>query len=153
MAKLLFLSHTPSVNTESLRDACLKGIQHPEINELELRSMDYISCSIDDVLWAEGIILGTTENFGGIAGLTKDFFERIYYPCLEKKQGTPVAIYIRAGLDGQGTKQGLERILTGLKWKLVHDILILHGAYQESFLKDVEDLGMNFSAGLDARIF
>jgi len=153
MAKLLFLSHTPSVNTLALSDACLKGIQHPDLTHLDLTHMDFISCTEHDVLAADGIILGTTENFGGMAGLTKDFFERIYYPCLDKKQGLPVAIYIRAGQDGQGSKQGIERILTGLKWKLAQEILILRGSYQAIFLDQVEELGANFSAGLEADIF
>lgn len=153
MTKLLFLAHTPSENTLALRDACLSGIQHPDIENLDLVYMDYLSCGIDEVLTADGVILGTTENFGGMAGLTKDFFERIYYPCLEKKQGTPVAVYIRAGLDGQGSQKDIERILTGLKWKLAQDIVVLHGKYDDRFLQQVEELGMNFSAGLEAGIF
>ncbi len=153
MPNLLFVSHTPSANTKALRDACLQGIQHPDIKNLSLSYMDFISCSVDDVLWADGILLGTTENFGGMAGLSKDFFERIYYPCLEKKQATPVAVYIRAGLDGQGSKQGIERILTGLKWKLVQEIIILQGKYRSSFQDEIEELGMNFAAGLEAGIF
>ena len=153
MPKLLFVSHTPSENTLALRDACLKGIQHPEIKNLELTFMDFISCTDEDVLETDGIIIGTTENFGTMAGLTKDFFERIYYPCLEKTQALPVAVYIRAGLDGQGSKNGIERILTGLKWKLTQNILILKGDYKTSFLHDVEELGMNFSAGIEAGVF
>jgi multimeric flavodoxin WrbA len=153
MAKLLFLSHTPSENTSALRDACLAGIQHPDIENIEVTSCDYLSASADDVLWCDGIILGTTENFGYMAGLMKDFFERIYYPCLEKTRALPCALYIRAGLDGQGTKVAVEKILTGLRWKLVQEALILKGDYQESFKGEVKELGMNFSAGLEAGIF
>ncbi|MBT8142723.1 MAG: hypothetical protein KJO88_10180 [Gammaproteobacteria bacterium] len=104
MVNLLFLSHTPSPNTAALRDACLEGITHPDIQNISVTSCDYLSAGVDDVQNADGIILGTTENFGYMAGLTKDFFERIYYPCLESKQGLPVALYFRAGLDGLGTK-------------------------------------------------
>ncbi len=153
MVKLLFLSHCPSANTKALRDACLTGIQHPEINNIEVTSCDYLSASAEDVMACDGIILGTTENFGYMAGLMKDFFERIYYPCLEKTQALPCALYIRAGLDGDGSKVAIGKILTGLKWKLVQETLILHGEYQKSFEDDVKELGMNFAAGLEAGIY
>ena len=153
MLKLLFLSHTPSPNTKALRDACLAGIQHPDINKLEVTTCDYLSATAEDVLACDGIILGTTENFGYMAGLMKDFFERIYYPCLEKTQALPCALYIRAGLDGQGSKVAIGKILTGLKWKLVQETLILHGEYQNSFEDEVKELGMNFAAGLEAGIY
>lgn len=153
MAKLLFISHTPSVNTLALRDACIQGIQHPDIENIELRAKSYLDANAEDVLWCDGIILGTTENFGYMAGLTKDFFERIYYPCLEKTQALPCALYIRAGLDGLGTKVAVEKIFTGLRWKQVQETLILHGDYVDSFKEEVQELGMNFSAGLEAGIF
>ena len=153
MVKLLFLSHTPSVNTKALRAACLSGIQHPDIKNIEVTSGDYLSATAEDVLACDGIILGTTENFGYMAGLMKDFFERIYYPCLEKTQALPCALYIRAGLDGQGSKVAIGKILTGLKWKLVQETLILHGDYQKSFEDEVKELGMNFAAGLEAGIY
>jgi multimeric flavodoxin WrbA len=153
MAKLLFLSHTPSENTLALRDACIEGIKHPDIQNIELKFSGFLDATVDDVLWCNGIILGTTENFGYMAGLTKDFFERIYYPCLEKTRALPCALYIRAGLDGQGTKTAVEKILTGLRWKQVQETLILKGDYQEKFKHEVKELGMNFSAGLEAGIF
>ena len=106
-------------------------------------------CQIDEFR----IILGTTENFGYMAGLIKDFFERTYYPCLESKQGLPVALYIRAGEDGRGTRDAVGRILTGLRWKLVTPPLILRGKWQPAFCDQVAELAMTMAAGLDADLF
>jgi len=114
---------------------------------------NYQSATAKDVINCDGIILGTTENFGSMAGLTKDFFERIYYDCIDKKQGLPVALYIRAGQDGLGAKRDIESILTGLSWKITQEPLILKGLYHASFIDEVKELGTNFSAGLEAGIY
>ena len=46
---------------------------------------------------ARAVLIGTTENFGYMSGLVKDFFERIYYSCEGELQGLPYAVYIAPG--------------------------------------------------------
>jgi len=120
---------------------------------MDLKFTEPLQTTADDVQWANGIILGTTENFGYMSGAMKDFFDRIYYPCLESCQGLPCAVAIRAGLDGTGTKIAMEKILTGLRWSLIQEPLISKGAFQEHFLTDWETLGMTMAAGLEAGIY
>ena len=153
MTRLLVVSHCPSDNTVRLRDAALRGINSLQIDSLEVRSIAPMQAGPEDVDWCDGILIGTTENFGYMAGLIKDFFERIYYPCLETCQGLPMALYIRAGEDGRGTRTSIGKITTGLRWKPVADPLILRGAWEDQFEADVAELAMTLAAGIDAGIY
>lgn len=154
MAKhLLIVAHIPSENTRRLRDAVAKGAGDPAIGGVDLRVLTPFGAKAEDVLWAEALILGTTENLGYMSGALKDFFDRIYYPCLELTQGKPYALYIRAGHDGTGTRRGIETIVTGLRWRAVQDPLICRGAWQPAFVAQCEELGAAMAAGLAAGIF
>jgi len=153
MKKLLITVHCPSDNTKRLRDALLLGASHPDISGIEIRVTEPLQTKAEDVLWADAILLGTTENFGYMSGAMKDFFDRVYYPCLEEKQGLPYAIAIRAGLDGTGTKIAMEKIITGLKWKAIQEPLISKGDFSENFIADWEELGLTMAAGLEAGIY
>lgn len=153
MKELVIVANTPSRNTQILVDAVARGAKHPDIADVNINCYKPPEACADTVLQADAIILGTTENFGAMSGLMKDFFERIYYPCLEEKQGLPYALYIKAGLDGTGTRIGVEKILAGLRWKAVQDVLLLKGEYKNDFEIQCEELGTSVAAGLEAGIF
>ncbi len=149
---LLVIAHAPSPNTERMVEAVLKGARDDAIENVEVIYIPPLQASADDVLIADAIILGTTENLGYMSGALKDFFDRVYYPVLEQKQGLPAAAYIRAGQDGTGTKRALESILTGLKWRWVQAPLVCRGEFDEAFLAQCEELGLTMAASLDAGV-
>jgi multimeric flavodoxin WrbA len=150
--RLLIVAHAPSPNTQRLLDAVLAGARSPEIENVEVRALPPLKAGPDDVLAANAIILGTTENLGYMSGALKDFFDRIYYPCLEPTQGLAYALYIRAGHDGTGTRRAVETIVTGLRWRAVQPPLICRGGWRDSFADECEELGMAMAAALDAGI-
>jgi len=153
MKKLLIVSHTPSPNTRSLTNAVIKGASHEDISGIEVVARAALETAPEEVLEADAIILGTTENFGYMSGGMKDFFDRIYYPCIEKTESLPFAMFIRAGNDGLGAQSSIERITRGLAWKQVQEPLICSGKWQASFVDQCEELGMTLAAGLEAGIF
>jgi len=153
MNRLLFVCHAPSTNTARLRDAASQAIDSLELDDFELLVRAPREADARDVQSCQAILLGTTENFGYMAGLTKDFFERIYYPCLEETQGLPAALYIRAGEDGTGTRDSIGRIVTGLRWKYVSEPLVLRGKWDDAFVEQAAELAMTVAAGLDAGIY
>lgn len=153
MKQLLIVAHAPSPNTKRLVEAALQGAQHEDIEGVKTQWLPPLEATPEDVLSADGILLGTTENLAYMSGAMKDFFDRCYYPVLEEKQGLPCAIYIRAGNDGTGTHKALTSILTGLRWNLIQDILVCRGQWQEAFLEQVETLALTLAAGMDAGIY
>ncbi len=151
--RLLIVAHVPSPNTQRLRDAVVEGAKSDPDQTIEIEALSPFDTTPDHVLAAGAVILGTTENLGYMSGALKDFFDRCYYPCLEKTQGLAYCLYIRAGHDGTGTRRGVETIVTGLRWRAVQEPLICRGAWQEEFVGQCHDLGAAMAAGLDAGIF
>ncbi len=150
---ILLVAHMPSTNTQALARAVLLGAQDKAFGPQAVQLLSPQEATAEDVLGCRSIIIGSTENFGYMAGLIKDFFERIYYPCLEKTEALPYALYVRAGNDGIGARTSIEKIITGLKWKSVQDPLICQGEYREEFLGQCNNLGQTMAAGLEAGIF
>ncbi len=150
--QLLIVAHAPSPNTRSLVEAVLRGTEHPDIENVAARWVAPLEATAEDVLAADAIILGTTENLGYMSGALKDFFDRCYYPVLERKQGLPCALYIRAGLDGTGTRRAVESIVTGLRWHWAQAPIVLKGDWQPDFLHQAEQLGLYMAASLDSGV-
>ncbi len=150
---LLIVGHVPSANTLALRDAVRAGAESDPSLALTIAAQSPFDTGPDDVLAADAVILGTTENLGYMSGALKDFFDRIYYPCLERTQALPYALYIRAGHDGTGTRRAVETIVTGLRWRAVQQPLICRGDFQEDFVGQCAALGTLVAAGLEAGIF
>ena len=153
MTSLLMVSHTPSPNTLKLTEAVVEGATCSEIQGVSVLWKQPLQTGADEVLAADAIILGTTENFGYMSGALKDFFDRIYCPCLEHTEGKPYALFVKGGLDGTGARTSVERIVTGLKWRAVQPPIVMTGDYREDWLQPLEELGMAMAAGLEAGIF
>jgi hypothetical protein len=151
--RLLLVAHAPSPNTVRLKDAALAGARSSEIDGVETVWLPPLEAGPEDVLAADGVILGTTENLGYMSGALKDFFDRTYYTVIKEKQGLPFAFYIRAGLDGTGTRRAIESITTGLRWRAVHEPVVCRGDWDEAFVDRVRELGMLVAAGLEAGVF
>ncbi|HCX88132.1 MAG TPA: flavodoxin [Gammaproteobacteria bacterium] len=150
---LLIVAHVPSANTQRLCDAVAVGAVSAEADSVNIVVKTPFAANADDVLSAKALVLGTTENLGYMSGALKDFFDRVYYPCLDDTRGLPYALYIRAKLDGTGTRRAVESIASGLGWRAVQEPMICHGEWCEDFVGECHELGMAMAAGLDGGIF
>ncbi|MCE2970943.1 MAG: NAD(P)H-dependent oxidoreductase [Burkholderiales bacterium] len=118
-----------------------------------------------DVLAADGYLFATPENLATMAGLMKDFFDRVYYDALDHVNGRPYATLICAGSDGTGAARQIARIATGLRLREVAPptIVCTHAQTREAILapktiaeadlRRCAEIGAALAAGLAAGVF
>lgn len=144
---LLAIYSTQSGRTLALLEAVREGAAECA-DEVELRVLPALQAGLDDLLWAEGLLIGTPENFGYMSGAVKDFLDRIYYPSEGRRLGLPYAVFVSAGNDGSGAVRAIERIATGCGWKRVAEPLVVRGEPDAAALAQCRELGQTVAAGL-----
>ena len=150
---LLIVHHSQSGTTSQMAEAVIRGAQSPEIVNVEVRTRSALEATAADLLWCDAFILGTPENFGYMSGAMKYFLDRSYYECLDRIDGRPYALFVRAGNDGTGAIASLQRILKGLAVREVQDPVLIAGEFDATRLVECEELGMTMAAGLEAGVF
>ncbi len=151
MKTLLIVFHTGGAKTATMAEAVARGAKSEgSVRVIVKRCAE---AGPEDVLAADGLILGTPENFGYMSGMMKDFLERVFYPCEGKVNGRPWALFVGAGQDGSGAVSSVERIVTGLRLNKVHEPIIGLKDLTPEVLEKCEDLGSAFAAGLAMGVF
>lgn len=154
MAKnLLIVFHTQSGTTSKMADAVIAGATSDEVDNVSVRIRSALDADAEDLLWCDGFLLGTPENFGYMSGAMKYFLDRSFYPCEGKIDGKPFALFVRAGNDGSGAINSMRRILSGLSVREVQEPVLIAGEFDEERLADCEELGLTLAAGLEAGVF
>jgi len=152
MKKLLLIYHSKDGSTGKMAKAVYAGANHPDI-EVDVRMLLAAEAGVDDLLWADGLLLGTPENFGYMSGALKDFFDRTFYPTEGQLQGLPYSVFISAGNDGTGALNSIRRICKGYAFKEVQEPVIKTGDLDPQTLEACEALGMYMGAGIENGIF
>ena len=70
---ILFIHHSPSENTKKLSTLVENKI-NTITSDVNLKTLNMIEANTSSFKEIDGLIIGTTENFGYMSGLTKDFF-------------------------------------------------------------------------------
>jgi multimeric flavodoxin WrbA len=163
MKTLLVVFHSMTGGSEQMARALIEGAATEAGTATRL--LHASAASAADVLNADGYAFATPENLGAISGLMKDFFDRCYYPVLERIDGRPYAALICAGSDGQNAARQIERIATGWRLRPVAAPLVVctHAQTPEAILAPkaigaaqldrCRELGAILATGLAAGIF
>ncbi len=151
--RLLVVFHSRSGGTTAMADAVVEGATDDAIEGVDVRVQRAFDTTVEDVAACDAIVLGTPEHFGYMAGAVKDFFERVYYPLFDQKAGLPYALFVKGSTDGRGAVQSIERIVAGLRWKLVLPPVVVVGDLGDADLERCRELGATVAAGLEAGMF
>ncbi len=151
MKHLLVIYHSQSGNTAQLAQAVVRGCQAEA--GVETRLCKAFDAQLEDLLWAEGLLFGTPENFGTMSGALKDFFDRTYYPAEPYELNLPYALFISADNDGSGAVREIDRIASGYPLKKIAPPLIVKGEINRDHLQQSEEFGLSMAAGLAMGIF
>lgn len=151
--KLLIVYHTQSGTTSQMADAVIAGANSSAVDNVEVRVKTALEADPEDLLWCDGFLLGTPENFGYMSGAMKYFLDQVYYPCEGKLDGKPYALFVRAGNDGSGAISSMRRILSGLAVREVQQPVLIAGEFDPARLAECEELGLTLAAGLEAGVF
>ncbi len=152
MKHLLIVYSTQTGRTRQLVTAALEGAA-AVADEVEVRAMRAGDAGLEDLLWADGLLIGSPENFGYLSGAVKDFLDRTYYPAEGKTIGLPYAMLVSAGNDGSGAVRALERIASGYQWKRVSEPLVCKGELDDDMLAAARELGQTLAAGIAFGVF
>jgi multimeric flavodoxin WrbA len=163
MKTLLIVFHSLTGGTRQMAEAALRGASaEPNV---QIRLLHAGDAGGDDMLAADGYIFATPENLAALAGRMKDFFDRSYYPALDRINGRPYAMLICAGSDGTNVVRQIVRIATGWRLRPIAEPVIVctHAQTPEAILapktigpddlRRCEEVGAALAAGLAAGIF
>lgn len=151
MKKLLIIYHSQTGNTRQLAESALAGAQLED--QCASRLLTAPEAGLEDLLWCDGLIIASPENFGTMCGLVKDFFDRTYYPAEPYALNRPYGLLVSAGNDGSGAVREMDRILCGYPMKKVLPDVIAQGEILAEHLQAAAESGEGLASGLVLGIF
>ena len=136
-----------------MADSVYAGATDPDVGDVEVSKVPTFEATAEDLLRADGLILGTPENFGYMSGQMKDFFDRTFYEVEGKISPLPYAIFIGAGNDGTGALTAIRRIAKGYPFIEVQEPVLVRGDLTDQDLEQCRELGLALAVGIEAGIY
>lgn len=163
MKRLLIVWHSRTGAARAMAEAAGRGAGAEPGVQTRLMAAD--AAQADDLIGADGYIFAAPENLAALSGAMKEFFDRNYYPVLERLNGRPYAMLVAAGSDGTGAVRQMSRIATGWRLKPIAEPIIICTDAQsadailapksvaDADLARCEQLGAALAAGLAMGVF
>jgi NAD(P)H-dependent FMN reductase len=159
MPTLLLVHHSPTRSMQRLTDAVAGGAQDDAIEGVRLRVCPALEATAEDVLAADGYVLGTPANFGYMSGALKHFFDSTFLAVggslsddgsadtsAGATAGRPFGLYVHGRYDVTGAVRSVTAIVGALGWRQSAGVLEVLGDVEEDHLESAYDLGGTLAA-------
>ncbi|MEN2741136.1 flavodoxin [Microbacterium sp. X-17] len=146
--RLLVVHHSPTARTQELAGLVLAGTRADGLEGVEIVESAALTTTSEDVLAADGYLLGTTANFGYLSGALKHFFDTTYDETRELTAGRPFSFWIHGGHDTTGAERAMRSITTGYGWRLAAEPLVFVGELTPERRSRAQELGATIAAML-----
>ena len=157
MARLLIVHHSPTPTVQALTDAVVAGAHDDEIEGVEVVVRGALEATADDVLGADGYLLGTTANFGYMSGALKHFFDTIFLEAggaltEDGSAGSsgggkkPYGLWVHGRYDTTGAVRSVQSIVGALPWRQAAEVLDVLGEVGDEQRAAAYELGGTLAA-------
>lgn len=153
--------HSPTRSSQALTDAVLDGTRDDAVLGVEVVVRPALEATAEDVLAADGYLLGTTANFGYMSGALKHFFDSTFLQVGGALSGTgaadataggtsgrPFGLYVHGRYDTTGAVRSVLSIVGALQWRQVALPLEVLGDVDDAVLAAGYELGGTLAATL-----
>ena len=160
MARLLVVHHSPTRGVRALTDAVLDGAADSAITGVEVVVRPALEATAEDVLGADGYVLGTPANFGYMSGALKHFFDSTFLQVggalgddgsaagsdAGATRGRPFGLYVHGRYDTHGAVRSVLSIVSALQWRQSADVLEVLGDVGDEHREAAYELGGTIAA-------
>src|SRR3954453_18827216 len=170
MPRLLVIHHSPTRSLQSLTEQVLAGARDELIEGVEVvdrPALDFatVDAGADDLLDADGYVLGTTANFGYMSGALKHVFDSTFLqvggalsddgsasetrgagPSGGTTARRPFGLYVHGRYDTTGAVRSLLSIAGALGWRQGYGVLEVMGDVSSADSASAYELGGTIAA-------
>ncbi|MGA8988158.1 flavodoxin family protein [Aeromicrobium sp.] len=157
MARLLIVHHSPTPATRLLTETVVAGASDAAIEGVEVVSRLALDVQLEDLLGADGYLIGTSANFGYMSGAVKHFFDSFFLqlggalsddgsasPGSDGKK--PYGLWVHGRYDTTGAVRSVQSIVGALPWVQSAAVLEVMGDVEQSDLDAAYELGGTVAA-------
>ncbi len=138
MKKILVIYHSQSGNTEAMAKAIAEGGKGAGATVTLKKAAD---AGVDDLLGCDAVVIGTPNYFSYMAGMIKDFFDRVWGTVRGQMENKPFVVFGSYGGGGLPAIESVEKICEGLGMKKFYESIGVQRTPTAENLKACKELG------------